>query len=75
MGKGLHKVFKTAIKYISQESPPLGESGSEFPHLIPEPRNFAEMKKLPDDIKKTWLKASLKEIKNSIDNQFFSLNI
>ena len=35
MGKRLHKVFKTIVKYISQDLPPLGESGSEFPHLIP----------------------------------------
>ena len=27
MGKGLHKVFKTAVKEISQYLPPLGESG------------------------------------------------
>ena len=28
MGKGLQKVFKTVVKDISQEFPPLGESGS-----------------------------------------------
>ena len=28
MGKGLHKVFKTYVKEISQEFPPLRESGS-----------------------------------------------
>ena len=28
MGKGLHKVFKTAAKEILQDLPPLGESGS-----------------------------------------------
>ena len=28
MGKGLNKVFKTVVKEISQEMPPLGESGS-----------------------------------------------
>ena len=27
MCKGLHKVFKTVVKYISQYLPPLGESG------------------------------------------------
>ena len=46
MGKGLHKVFKTFIKFISQDLPPLGESGSEVSHFIPEPRNFSEVKKL-----------------------------
>ena len=44
-GKGLHKVFKTAVKDISQEFPPLGESGSEVSHFIQEPRNFAEVRK------------------------------
>ena len=28
MGKGLNKVFKTVVKEISQNLPPLGESGS-----------------------------------------------
>ena len=45
MGKGLHKVFSTVVKEISQELTPLGESGSEFSHFIPEPRNSAEVKK------------------------------
>ena len=48
MGKGLHKVFKTVVKEISQDLIPLGESGSEFSHFIPEPRNFSEVKKLSD---------------------------
>ena len=48
MGKALHKAFKTVAKEISQELPPLGESGSEFSHFIPEPRNFSEMKKMSD---------------------------
>ena len=41
MGKGLHKFFKTVVKDISQDLPPLGESGSEFYHFIPEPRKFS----------------------------------
>ena len=41
MGKVLHKVFSTFVKEISQELTPLGESGSEVSHFIPEPRNFA----------------------------------
>ena len=41
MGNGLHKIFKTFVKEISQDLPPLGESGSEISHFIPEPRNFA----------------------------------
>ena len=39
-------------KEISQEFPTFVESGSEFIHFIPEPRNFAEVKQLLDDIKK-----------------------
>ena len=69
MSKGLHKVFKNVVKEISQELTPLGESGSEVSHFIPEPRKFAEVKKLSDDINKPWLKATLKEIKNLINNQ------
>ena len=45
------------------------ESGSEVSHFIPEPRNFAEVKKLSENIKKPWLKATLKEIKSLINNQ------
>ena len=34
-GKGLHKVFSTLVKEISQELTPLRESGSEVSHFIP----------------------------------------
>ena len=51
MGKGLYKVFKNVVKYISQELTPLVESGSEASHFIPEPRNFDEVAKLSDNIK------------------------
>ena len=71
MGKGLHKVFSTVVKEIPQELTPLRESGSEVSHLISEPRNFAEVTKLSENIKKPWLKANLKEIKNIINNQTF----
>ena len=71
MGKGLHKVFSTIIKEISQELATLGESGSEVSHFIPEPRNFAEVTKLSENNRKPWLKATLKEIKNIINNQTF----
>ena len=54
MGKGLHKVLKTVVKDISQELTPLGESGSEVSHFIPEPKNFAEVTKLSQNIKKPW---------------------
>ena len=46
-----------------------GESGSEVSHFIPEPKNFAEVKKLSDNIKKPWVKETIKEIKNLINNQ------
>ena len=71
MGKGLRKVFKTVLKYISQELTLLGESGSEVSHFIPEPRKFDELTKLSDNIKKTWLKATLNEINNLINNHNF----
>ena len=60
MGKGLHKLFKTVVKYILQELPPLGESVSEFSHFITEPTKFAKLSKLSDDKKKPWLQATLK---------------
>ena len=42
-------------------------------HFIPEPRNFAEVTKLAENIRKPWLKAILKEIKNLINNQNFMI--
>ena len=73
MGKGLHKVFITFVKAISQELTALGESGSKDSHLIPEPRNFVEVTILSENINKPWLKATLKEIKNLINNQTFMI--
>ena len=70
MGKVLHKLFKTVVKQISQDLP-LGESGLEVFHFIPEPRNFSDVTKFSNDIKKPWLKATQKEIKNLINNQNF----
>ena len=71
MVKVLHKVFDTVVKEVQQDLPPLGESGSEVPHFIPEHRNFAEVTKFSDDIKKSWLKSTIKEIKHLIKNQTF----
>ena len=51
--------------------PIFGESGSEVSHFIPDPRNFAEATRLSDDIKKPWLKETLKDIKNLMNNQTF----
>ena len=50
---------------------PLGESGSEVSHFITEPRNFDEVTKLSESIKKPWLKENIKEINNLINNQNF----
>ena len=70
-GKRLHKVFSTVVKEISRELTPLGESVSEVSYFIPEPRNFAEVTKLSEKIRKLWLKATPKEIKNLINNHTF----
>ena len=51
-GKGLHKEFSTVVKDIFQELTALGESGSEVFHFILDPRNFAEVTKLSENIKK-----------------------
>ena len=69
MGKVLHKVFSTIVKEISQELETLGESRSEVSHFIPKPRNFAEVEKLSENIRKPWLKATLKKMKNIINNK------
>ena len=61
MGKGLNKIFSTVVNEISQELTPLGESGSEISHFIPEPRNFAEVTKLSENTKEPWLRAILLE--------------
>ena len=56
-------MFSTAVKEILKDLPTWGKSGSEVSYFIPEPRNFAEVAKLSDDIKKPWLKATQKKIK------------
>ena len=73
MGKGLHRVFKAIVSEISQELINFGETGSEVAHFIPEPRNFAEVTRLAETIRKPWLKATLKEIKNLINNMTFMI--
>ena len=54
MGKGLHRVFSTIVSEISQELTNFGETGSEVAHFIPEPRNFAEVTRLAENIRKPW---------------------
>ena len=71
MGEGLHKLFKAVINELENSLPNLGESGSEVSHFIPEPSNFTEVTILPVYVKKVWLKATLKEIKNIINNWIF----
>ena len=71
MGKGLHRVFSTIVSDILQELTNFREIGSEVSHFVLEPRNFAEVTKLAENIRKPWLKATLKEIKNLINNQNF----
>ena len=53
-GKGLHQVFSTIVSDISQELTNFGETGSEVSHFIPEPRNFAEVTRLAENIRKPW---------------------
>ena len=72
-GKGLHRVFKAIVSEISQELSNFRETGSEVSHFIPKPRNFAEVTRLAESIKKPWLKASLREIKNLINNKTFMI--
>ena len=43
MAKVTHKVFKTIVKEILQDLQPLGESGSEVSHFIPEPNFFLKL--------------------------------
>ena len=43
-------------------------------HFIPEPRNFAEVTRLTADVKKSWVKANLKDIKKLINNQTFLMD-
>ena len=64
-------MFKSVVNDISQVLPMFGDSGSEVPYFITDPRNFSEVTRLSYDIKKPWLKATLKEIKNTINNQTF----
>ena len=71
MDKGLYKLFKSVVNEISQALPILVKSGSEVSYFIPEPRKFSEVNRLSEDIRKPWLKATLKEINNLIKNQTF----
>ena len=65
MGKGSHKLFKNVVNDNLQDLTPLGESSSEVSHFIPEPRNFAEVVKLSDDIKKILAKGKSTGVQKS----------
>ena len=69
MGKVYTRYLVRLKKRFSQELTPLGESGSEVSHFIPEPRNFAEVTKLSENINKPWIKSTIKDINNLINNQ------
>ena len=71
MGKGLQKVFKAIVNEILQVLPIMGESGSVVYYFIPDPSNFSEVTRFLDDIKKPWLKATMTEIKNTINDHTF----
>ena len=43
-------------------------------HFIPEPRKFSDVTRLQVDVKKDWLKATLKEITSLIKNKNFILD-
>ena len=63
--------FQAIVNEILHVLTILGESGSEVSYFIPESRNFVEVTRLSEDINKTWLKSTLKEIKILINNQNF----
>ena len=71
MEKGLHKVFMDVLNELNNTLPDLVQSVSKVSHFIPEPRNLAEVTKLPADFKKAWSKATLNQIKSSINTQTF----
>ena len=71
LGTYLQKLIKAVVSEISQALPIFGESGSEVSHFIPEPINFVEVTRLSECINKPWLKATLKDVKNLINNQNF----
>ena len=74
MGKGLHKVFKAIENEINNVLRTLWESGSEVSRFITEARNFSEVTRLPADVKKSWLKDTLKEIKKLINTHTFLMD-
>ena len=68
MSKGSHKVFKAFGNELLESLPIIGESGPEVSYFIQDFRKFVEVTGLSRDIRKPWMKATLKEIDNSINN-------
>ena len=64
MGKGFHKIFTAIVNELSEALPILVESGSKISYFNPEPRIFSKVTRLLEDIRKPWLKETLKEINN-----------
>ena len=60
MCKVLHKVFKDVVNEISQVLQILVKLGSEVSYFIPKHRNFAQVNRLSEGIKKTGLKVNSK---------------
>ena len=71
MGKGLQKVFKTVVKDISQYYHLWENLVQKFPISFQNLETLMKLKKLSDDIKKPWIKATKKQIKNIIKDHTF----
>ena len=71
MGKVLHTLAKSVVYDILNFLPLLGESVSKVSYFIPEPTNSAEVTRLSEYIRKYWLKSTMKDIKNLINNHTF----
>ena len=69
------KVYiKAFVNELKNSLPTFGYSGSEVSQIIPEPRNFAEVTRLPADFKKAWLKSTLKGINSLINSKAFLID-
>ena len=62
MGKVLHKVFKAVVNELSEALPILDESCLKVSYFTPEPGNFSEVTRLSEDIRKPWLKVTLRRL-------------
>ena len=60
MSKILHKVFNAVFNENFPVLPIFGESVSEVSYFVPKPKNFAEVTRFSEDIKKPCLKANQK---------------